>query len=33
MLLEDQAGIPPDVAAEAWIELQEQYPDKILGHQ
>ena len=27
---EDQAGIPADVAAEAWIELQEMYPDKVL---
>jgi len=26
----DQAGIPADVAAAAWIELQQKYPDKIL---
>jgi len=27
---EDQSGMPPQVAAEAWIELQEKYPDKLL---
>jgi len=27
---EDHANIPPEVAAEAWIELQEKYPEQVL---
>ena len=27
----DQSDIPPEVAAAAWIELQNMYPDKVRG--
>ena len=26
----DQSDIPPEVAASAWLELQNMYPDKVL---
>ena len=26
---EDQANIPPEVAANAWLELQNLYPDRV----